>query len=293
MSSYSREHQLVDIPKILVVSDLDGTLLKSNNTISQSTIDVIKKFTDRGNIFCIATGRPKRAAIKYYEQLKLNSLLINYNGSYITNPSNPKFTPLNLGFSNDILRKIMNNKNILKHVNNILVENTEGDFIWKKPKSEKERFALFNHFHITSKSDKYSYIKPKLANITADVHSILLHIKSDKYIDDLSYEIKSIANTLIVRHWNVIGLGTIIEINSVFSSKGMALKYLSSYYGIPLENCLAFGDGDNDAEMLRTAFFGFAMKNGTTTAKLSARYMTQQTNNEDGVAIELRKFFNL
>jgi HAD superfamily hydrolase (TIGR01484 family) len=129
MSSYSREHQLVDIPKILVVSDLDGTLLKSNNTISQSTIDVIKKFTDRGNIFCIATGRPKRAAIKYYEQLKLNSLLINYNGSYITNPSNPKFTPLNLGFSNDILRKIMNNKNILKHVNNILVENTEGDFI--------------------------------------------------------------------------------------------------------------------------------------------------------------------
>jgi hydroxymethylpyrimidine pyrophosphatase-like HAD family hydrolase len=73
----------------------------------------------------------------------------------------------------------------------------------------------------------------------------------------------------------------------------MALKYLSSYYGIPLENCLAFGDGDNDAEMLRTAFFGFAMKNGSTTAKLSARYMTQNTNNQDGVALELKKFFDL
>jgi hydroxymethylpyrimidine pyrophosphatase-like HAD family hydrolase len=118
-------------------------------------------------------------------------------------------------------------------------------------------------------------------------------VRSDEHINDLVFEIKSITNTLIVRNWSVPVLGTVIEINSIFSSKGTALKYLSSYYGIPLENCLAFGDGDNDSEMLRTAFFGFAMHNGSTTAKLSARYLTENTNEHDGVAIELKRFFDL
>jgi hydroxymethylpyrimidine pyrophosphatase-like HAD family hydrolase len=60
-----------------------------------------------------------------------------------------------------------------------------------------------------------------------------------------------------------------------------------------LENCLAFGDGDNDAEMLKTAFFSYAMENGSTTAKISARYVTEKNNDKDGVAIELQKFFEL
>jgi hydroxymethylpyrimidine pyrophosphatase-like HAD family hydrolase len=35
------------------------------------------------------------------------------------------------------------------------------------------------------------------------------------------------------------------------------------------------------------------MENGTTTAKLSARYVTEKDNNDDGVAKELQKFFEL
>jgi HAD superfamily hydrolase (TIGR01484 family) len=106
--------RLIEIPRILVACDLDGTLLRDNNTISKETEKIIKKFTSRGNIFCIATGRPMRAAIQYYNQLGLNSLLVNYNGSYISNPSNKFYTHLNLGFSNTILRKIFNNNKILK-----------------------------------------------------------------------------------------------------------------------------------------------------------------------------------
>jgi len=73
----------------------------------------------------------------------------------------------------------------------------------------------------------------------------------------------------------------------------MALRYLSSYYGIPLENCFAFGDGDNDAEMLKTAYFGFAMKNASNTAKLIAKNITEKTNNDNGEAHELAKIFDI
>jgi HAD superfamily hydrolase (TIGR01484 family) len=184
---------------------------------------------------------------------------------------------------------IMSNKKVLQWVDNILVENSEGNFIWKEPQSEEEATALFSHFHI-EKTTNYRFINKDLSNIKADINSILIDMKSEKYINDLVTEIKSLTNTLIVRNWSVPNLGTIIEINSIFSSKGTALKYLSSYYGIPIENCIAFGDQDNDANMLTKANYSYAMKNGSTTAKLSAKYMTKKTNNDDGVVFELTKY---
>jgi HAD superfamily hydrolase (TIGR01484 family) len=121
--------QLEDDKHYLIVTDLDGTLLRSDNTISKYSENIIKKITAKGHIVCIATGRPIRASIQYYKQLGLQSLLSNYNGSYISNPSDSLFTPLNLGFSNAILRKIFFNKKISRLAKNILVENTEGNFI--------------------------------------------------------------------------------------------------------------------------------------------------------------------
>jgi HAD superfamily hydrolase (TIGR01484 family) len=121
--------QREDDKHYLIVTDLDGTLLRTDNTISKYSENVIKKIAAKGHIVCIATGRPIRAAIQYYKQLGLESLLSNYNGSYISNPSDSLFTPLNLGFSNAILRKIFFNKKIAKLAKNILVENTEGNFI--------------------------------------------------------------------------------------------------------------------------------------------------------------------
>lgn len=278
--------------RYLIVSDLDGTLLRSDNTISKFSELIIKKLVRKGHIFCLSTGRPLRAAVQYYKQLGLNSLLLNFNGSYISNPSDKMFIPLNLGFSNEILRKIFFNKKILQWAKNILVENTEGDFIWKKPETANESASLWAHFHLSSDA-KHKYIAKDLSNIRTDVHSILIDLKDDKYINLLAYEIKSITATLIVRNWSIPGLGTVIEINSIFSSKGTTLKYLSSYYGIPLERCMSFGDGDNDAEMLRTSYHSFAMQNATTTAKLSASKMTKYSNNDDGVARQLKLFFKL
>lgn len=292
MNKKMDKENLMEIPRVLALCDLDGTLLNSEGKISQFSERIIKKFTSRGNIFCIATGRPLRGSIKFYKQLGLKNILVNYNGSFMSNPSNDSYSPLNLGFNRSILAKILANKEITGQIENILVEHSSGYALYKKPTSRKQVKALFNHFHLDDKED-FIYIKRNLSNIKGDIHSILLDLKDHARFDNVFFEVKQITSTLMVRNWSVHDLGTIIEINSIFSSKGMALKYLSAYYGIPLENCLAFGDGDNDAEMLRTAFFSYAMKNGTTTAKLSARYVTEKNNNEDGVAYELQKFFEL
>lgn len=46
----------------MIVTDLDGTLLKNDKTISKNTIEAINELRMRGHKFVIATARPLRAA---------------------------------------------------------------------------------------------------------------------------------------------------------------------------------------------------------------------------------------
>jgi hydroxymethylpyrimidine pyrophosphatase-like HAD family hydrolase len=53
-------------------------------------------------------------------------------------------------------------------------------------------------------------------------------------------------------------------------SKGICLRKLCDYLGVDMNTVIAFGDGDNDKEMLQMVGHGVAMKNAHTTAKEAA-----------------------
>lgn len=69
--------------KTLYVSDLDGTLLRSDETTSEYTNSVINNLTDRGMIFSYATARSLITAKKVTNGLWAEIPLIVYNGSFI------------------------------------------------------------------------------------------------------------------------------------------------------------------------------------------------------------------
>jgi hydroxymethylpyrimidine pyrophosphatase-like HAD family hydrolase len=62
--------------------------------------------------------------------------------------------------------------------------------------------------------------------------------------------------------------------------------------GIAAENVLAFGDGENDAEMLRAAGYGIAMSNGMPAALGAANFITA-SNDEGGVGLFLNQVFGM
>merc|ERR1719506_1473942 len=64
--------------------------------------------------------------------------------------------------------------------------------------------------------------------------------------------------------------------------KGNGLQLLCQHLKVPLEECIAFGDGDNDIEFVEMAGLGIAMKNGRATLKAVADGITEHTNNDDG-----------
>ncbi|MCV3743764.1 HAD family hydrolase [Ureaplasma sp. ES3154-GEN] len=278
--------------RYLIACDLDGTLLQDDQTLSKRTINDVKKVIADGHIFCIITGRPYRGAIKIYNELGLKTLMANYNGSYISNPADQEFAPINMKFNAQIVSSILNDPFINKNIVNAVIESDDHACIFHESEDEQFLESFKHFFHIPFEKEGKLVFSPETCK--RDVNSLLLYVKNKGVFDSIVYHVKKIAPTLAVRSWSLPNSDNfeVIEINSAFADKAMAMRYLSSYYGIPLDRCIAFGDGENDLTMLNQAGYGFAMKNGARSAKLLARHITKHTNKEDGVVWELNYILN-
>lgn len=280
--------------KYLIISDLDGTLLDANGKLTQNTIDTVNEITKQGHIFCIATGRPKRGAIDIYNQLGLNSIMLNQNGAYISNPSDPTLSPIDFCFSKEIAKNILKIQEVRDIISNAFLETRTHELQLTKIDNPDYADDLLKYYHLdVNNDDEIKSLDNNPDNLDVDVSALLLYIKSDdiSQFDTIVYFVKTVSPNLQLRMVNLPNCGFVVEINTMFTDKVMGLNYLASYYGIPNDRILTFGDGDNDMRMLQKAKYGFAMKNGRDTAKLTARHITKHTNNEDGVAWELKYFF--
>ncbi len=264
----------------LILLDLDGTTLYDWQTLNDETIAVIRQVKALGHIVCIVTGRPYRSSKIFYDKLQLDTPIINYNGALIHHPHNHHF--------DEITREIDLN-NILKVFNDIshLIENAFCEYY--------EDIYLYK-----MSEDIMPLIHPEGGNIIAGDFKqtlklnpngfVLLtypnkHNEVGKYLDE---NFKGILN---YRNWGG-EYSQIIEIYTPETSKGIGLNYLSTYFEIPKEKILAFGDGENDVEMIRNAGIGVAMANAVDSVKKEAQHITK-SNSENGVATFLKEFFNL
>lgn len=69
--------------KTLYVTDLDGTLLRHDETLSEFTITTINQLIDKGMLFCYATARSAHTACKVTQGLSTHMPMIVYNGVFI------------------------------------------------------------------------------------------------------------------------------------------------------------------------------------------------------------------
>jgi hydroxymethylpyrimidine pyrophosphatase-like HAD family hydrolase len=69
--------------KKLIFIDLDGTLLNDSFELTPCTQNVLKRISEKGHKVVLASGRPPRAILPYYEELGLKTPFIAYNGTYV------------------------------------------------------------------------------------------------------------------------------------------------------------------------------------------------------------------
>ncbi len=241
----------------LIVLDLDGTLLTDDKIISAHTKHALKIARAEGHQVMIATGRPYRASKLYYNELDLMTPIVNFNGAYVHHPRAAAFhamhTPIGLPDVHDIVDSLAPFQ-----LDNILAEVKDDVYIQNHDARILDILRMGNPV-ITE--------GPLAQTLKSSPTSILLQAKEN----DVAVIRKHLADTK----------ADLIDHRRIHKAKGVA--HVSRELGIPRERIIAFGDEDNDLEMIDYVGLGVAMDNAIPQLKNIANEITA-SNNEDGIA---------
>lgn len=143
--------------------------------------------------------------------------------------------------------------------------------------------ALFGVSKISSKT------KFEARKVTENPNAILFQTRAkDKYA--LAEEMRDYYHhELEINSWG--GPLNILECAPKGVNKAFALNHLLETYGLDRKDLIAFGDEQNDTDMLAFAGTGYAMKNANPVLLPYADKQTEYTNDQDGVARQLEKLF--
>jgi Cof subfamily protein (haloacid dehalogenase superfamily) len=267
--------------KVMVISDMDGTLLRSDNTISQETQTYLKSIQDRGVDITLASGRPFRGLINYYNQIGLKGKLVCYNGGLIIDPQqNNKIINANT-YPLELIERIIKVVGI-DNFENFIIENNDDIFIANRDDHSMDSFIYINTSQI-----KVHYEKDP-SKFEGDIYGGIFVLKNESDIQkfmEAGFSIPGIG----VRFWDNC---LIAELYFTKINKYTAIEIVGKKAGISPENFICFGDAANDMEMLYRSGIGVAMKNGNKVAKKYADVISFTDNNNDGVMNTLKVLIN-
>ena len=266
--------------KHLIVLDLDGTLLTSEKVISPYTKKQLQLAMAAGHEVMIATGRPFRASVLYYNELRLSTPIVNFNGAYVHHPLIPEWevrhTPLPL-------EKVHNLLDIaeLHGVKNIVAEVKDDVYI------EQYDADLMPIFNFGEPHMVHGNIRDSL---TTGATSLLLQANGSD-VESLRQAVTSEhVDALYYHEWGPPF--HILELVNKEVNKAYGIQPITEVYKIPQERVIAFGDESNDLEMIEYAGVGVAMGNAIDDLKNIANVVTD-TNDEDGIGKFLKDYLQL
>ena len=243
----------------LFVFDMDGTLTTSNNEILPKTIKALKKAREQGHALAIATGRPL-SFIKRYVNIKLFDYLICSNGAYYYEQKSDKVYSKNF-----IPQKIIDETIKTAQDDNLpLFLGNLGDTICViNNENEELRNAIISFWgsiKMISYNDAFKILDKN------QIVQLIAWSFDDQKIKDLKKYFIENNDKVEIRAINQ----RFLDISPKNVSKYVAIKRILPTLKIPKENVIAFGDSDNDIEMLSGAGLGIAMGNATQAAKEAA-----------------------
>ncbi len=268
----------------LLAIDLDGTLLHDFDTLSDSTIQFMKRVKAAGHKIVIATGRPFRSSRFVYEAFELDMPIINYNGGLITHPKEPSYPETNLTVQKEVIIDIFESN--LAHIRNAFSEVRDHIYLFQEEK------AIEPLLHRTPDSNLYlGHLKDTLKE---DPNGFIIIGKQGhgKYIEDYIHQ--KYAGSVLSRIWHFPGeFDSIVEVFTKETNKGKALKSVADYYNIPQSQVIAIGDGHNDLEMIAYAKIGVAVKNAHPDLLQIADVILPYNAKEDAVVKFLTHFLQI
>jgi len=255
----------------LIALDLDGTLLNSQGEVSPADAQALRGFHEAGGMVVLASGRLTASIRPWYDRLGIDGPVISYNGG-MARDSVAK------GSYADALIDYADRHHY--HLNYYLDEvlYAKSDPLLR-PYADIYARQTGSAFHFVRDLERFRGCEPTKIILITDPsvpgeHN--LRRRNEQY-------------QVWLEKWQ--GQVTImctnpeyLEFMHIEANKGAALEAIAAAYGIPREQTAAFGDGDNDAPMLRSAGLGIAVANASQACLEAADVVLRQTNDESPVS---------
>lgn len=254
----------------LVAIDLDDTLLDSTWKIPESCLEAISQVQRKGVKVTLATGRMFRSAVPYARQLKVDIPLITYQGALVKNSLSEEVL-----YYEPLPRKLATEIMIFFKERGIFYQSYFNDcFCIERWSPEAQYYAELSGMKPWFHDDLIAVSREQ------DTPKILASIFDERLMLSIEEELnRRYGEELYITRSKPVFL----EVMKRSVDKGLALKMLARYFGIPREKVLAFGDSYNDLAMIKWAGIGVAMGNAPEAVKEAADYLAP-SNEEDGVA---------
>ena len=242
----------------MILTDLDHTLLRSDGTVSEHTLEVLSEVRKNGAGLAIATARYWIGAERYIDLLKpdfeitTDGTLIHANGDCI----------YSVGFSLEETNRI---------VREIFDIYPEAEVTLASGKT-----VLWNSLHISESPRLHKALFCDFREpLTCCANKIAVSFPEKEYAERIAEKLGC-----KLQCYRGEALYAFLPKRS---GKVLAIQALSEESGIPISDVIAFGDDSNDIEMLTVCGTGVAVGNAIPEVKEAASYITA-SNDEDGVA---------
>ncbi len=261
----------------VVASDLDGTLLAPDHTLKTYTKETLQLLTARDINFVFATGRHHIDVSQIRDNLGITAYMITSNGARVHNPAGE------LIFAHDVDEDIAGELFGLVHDDPEILTNVyrRDDWYMNRNRLDQQDFFRESDF-------KYQLFQPGMLPTDG--------ICKVYYTSDNHERLLALEDALNARWGDRINvsfsLPVCLEVMAGGVSKGHSLAQVAKTLGFSLADCISFGDGMNDKEMLAMAGRGYLMNNSHQRLKdLLPELEVIGTNADEAVARLLRKMY--
>ncbi|MDY1045931.1 Cof-type HAD-IIB family hydrolase [Pseudomonas coleopterorum] len=252
----------------LVLSDMDGTLLMPDHSLSPAVVEAVAQLRAAGVKFTLASSRPPRAMRQQIEALGIDLPTAAFNGGVLINADGSELQ------SHWVDREAVDICLALfaEHALDVwvfaddqwLARNRQAEYFPKElhalgyePLIVEDFTPYLDRVHkMVATSGNFQLLVDLEQQLQAPLHGKAIAARSQRYY---------------------------LDITAVLANKGEALATLAERLGIELANTAVLGDGGNDVAMFKRAGFSVAMGQGEQVVREQADAVTA-SNAEDGVA---------
>ena len=258
----------------LVATDLDGTVIRRDGTISDRTRTALSMVEDAGSILVFVTGRPPRWLHVVAEQTRHRGLAVCANGA--------------------LLYDLHNESVIASHL-------ISAEAIYDVCQAVRQKLpdVRFSVERLTESVHEPQYVMPwdsgmpwvraaPMEELYAEAAAKLLVHHATLTADELLTLARAAAGGLAeFTHSSRVG---IVEVSALGVSKATGLAHVCEERGIGAADVVAFGDMPNDLAMLAWAGTAYAVANAHPEVLAAVDYVAPAVD-DDGVAAVLEGLF--